>query len=163
MNISAGGIPKQPVPIAAVDRSGLAGDGHNHEKHVTELQAISILDLEDLDDLRREGFEVFPGATGENITARYLSVDQLSVGDRLVFSGGVEIELTKRRKPCYVLDAINPQLKEVIVGRCGFLAKVLRAGEIRPGETIDIVKATTAAQGEAISQSPSAGRSRHSE
>jgi hypothetical protein len=26
------------------------------------------------------------------------------------------------RKPCYVLDAIDPRLKEVIVGRCGHMA-----------------------------------------
>lgn len=141
INTSPGGIPKRPVQVAAVVRAGLIGDGHNHEKHITPMQAISILDVEDLDDLCREGFEVFPGATGENITARDLNVDALSVGDRLRFSGGVEIELTKRRKPCYVLDAIDPQLKRVIVGRCGFLAKVIHEGEIRAGETIEVIRA----------------------
>lgn len=136
VNLSPGGIPKRPVQVAQVDRNGLVGDGHNHEKHSTPLQAISILDIEDLDDLRAEGFEVFPGATGENITVRNLEVDKLNVGDRVRFFGGVELELTKRRKPCYVLDAIDPRLKQVIVGRCGFLARVLREGEIRAGETI---------------------------
>ncbi|MHC4948992.1 MAG: MOSC domain-containing protein, partial [Planctomycetota bacterium] len=52
--------------------------------------------------------------------------------------GGVELELTKRRKPCFVLDAISPRLKEVIPGRCGFLARVVRPGPVAPGETIEV-------------------------
>jgi MOSC domain-containing protein YiiM len=62
------------------------------------------------------------------------------VGDRLQFAGGVELELTKPRKPCYVLDAIHPELKHTIIGRCGFLAKVIREGEVRIGETIRIAQ-----------------------
>jgi MOSC domain-containing protein YiiM len=138
INTSPGGIPKRPVDVGIVTINGLQGDGHNHEKHNTPMQALCIIDEEDLNDLRAEGFDVFPGATGENITARGLDVDELEVGDRLRFSGGVEIELTKVRKPCYVLDAIDPRLKEVIVGRCGFYAKVIRTGEIRAGETIQV-------------------------
>jgi len=141
VNISTGGIPKAPIPRGSVTTDGLLGDGHDHEKHNTPLQALSLIDVEDLDDLRREGFEVFPGATGENVTLRGLDVDALEVGDRIAFSGGVSIELTKRRKPCYVLDAISPELKRVIVGRCGFYAKILQAGDLTPGETVAVTRA----------------------
>lgn len=141
VNISGGGIPKHAVDVATVTARGLDGDLHDHEKHNTPLQAVSILDLEDIEDLRHEGFAVAPGATGENMTVRGLDVDDLVLGDRLRLSGGVLLELTKRRKPCYVLDAIDPELKTVIVGRCGFYAKVLAEGEIRPGETIDVCRA----------------------
>ena len=140
VNISRGGIPKRPVKRAEVRIGGLVGDGHNHEKHNTPLQAMSLIDAEDLDDLRAEGFVVHRGATGENVTVRRLSLDDLEPGDRLRFSGGVEIELTKKRKPCYVLDAIDSRLKEVIVGRCGFLAKVIREGMLTPGETIEVIR-----------------------
>ncbi|MHC4948134.1 MAG: MOSC domain-containing protein, partial [Planctomycetota bacterium] len=114
VNVSSGGIPKHPIERGRVTEGGLEGDAHDHAKHDTPLQAISLIDLEDLDDLRGEGFDVYPGATGENITAAGLEVDELEVGDVLRFSGGVELELTKRRKPCFVLDAISPRLKEVI-------------------------------------------------
>jgi MOSC domain-containing protein YiiM len=120
--------------------TGLENDGHHHAKHNTPVQAVSIIDEEDLADLKHEGFDVFPGATGENITVRGLNVDTLNVGDRLQFAGGVELELTKPRKPCYVLDAIHPELKHTIIGRCGFLAKVIREGEVRIGETIRIAQ-----------------------
>ncbi|MCP3905598.1 MAG: MOSC domain-containing protein [Planctomycetes bacterium] len=138
VNISSGGIPKRAVRTADVTVAGLVGDGHDHEKHNTPLQAVCIIDIEDLDDLRGEGYSVGPGATGENLTTRGLDVDALEIGDRLRLSGGVELELTKRRKPCYVLDAIDPTLKEVIVGRCGFYARVITPGQIAPGERIAV-------------------------
>src|SRR5262245_41729282 len=160
VNISAGGIPKHPVTVARLSAQGLQGDAHNHDKHNTPLQAVSIIDLEDLEDLRSEGFALFPGATGENLTVENLDIDRLQAGDRLRFSPPalsgqlrihpgiecdlVELELTKRRNPCYVLDAIDPRLKTRIIGRCGFLAKVIRAGEVRPGDTIESVRSLQA-------------------
>ena len=141
VNTSPGGIPKRPIAVGMVTFSGLGGDGHNHEKHLGPLRAVSLLDVEDLDVLCREGFDVYPGATGENLTVRDLDSDALVAGDRLIFSGGVEIEITMPRRPCYVLDSIDPRLKSVFVGRCGCKAKVIREGEIRAGETIELVRA----------------------
>jgi molybdopterin-guanine dinucleotide biosynthesis protein A/MOSC domain-containing protein YiiM len=136
INISQGGIPKRPVKSAQVIVSGLAGDGHDHAKHNTPTQAISLIDLEDLHDLAREGFPVGPGATGENLTVSGLNVDRLGPGDVLQFSGGTTLEITRVRQPCFVLDSIDPQLKLAIRGRCGVLAKVIRTGTLVPGETI---------------------------
>jgi len=138
INISPGGIPKSPVHEATVTTEGLAGDAHDHDKHNGPLNAISLIDVEDLDDFRHEGFDVFPGAMGENVTLRGLNVDALSPGDRMQFSGGVELELVKARKPCFVLDSISPELKKQVVGRCGFLAKVVQTGTIHAGETIEV-------------------------
>ena len=141
VNLSEGGIPKHPVVEAEVATAGLVGDGHDHDKHNTPLQAISLLDLEDLDDLRGEGFAVGPGSCGENLTVCGLEADDLNVGDRLQLSGGVELEITKRRNPCFVLDAISPELKTVIAGRCGCYARVLHGGRVRPGESIALTNA----------------------
>lgn len=141
VNVSPGGIPKSPVAEARVDMAGIDGDGHHHEKHNTPLQALSLLDVEDLDDLAREGFGVRPGATGENVTCRGLDVDALSVGDRLRFSGGLVIEITKRRNPCYVLDAIDPALKAAARGRIGFYARIIEPGALRCGEAIAVERA----------------------
>ena len=138
VNISGGGIPKLPVPVAQVTSSGIEGDAHDHEKHDTPLQAICLLNGEILDDLRAEGFEVGPGATGENLTVRGLDVEALEPGDRLRLSGGVQLEYTKKRKPCYVLDAIHEDLQDAIRGRCGGYAKVIEGGTVRPGETIEL-------------------------
>ncbi len=138
VNISGGGIPKLSVPVAQVTSSGLEGDAHDHEKHNTPLQAISLINGEVLDDLRDEGFDVGPGATGENLTVRGFDVDALDPGDRLRLSGGVRLEFTRKRKPCFVLDAIHEDLQDAIRGRCGAYAKVICGGEVRPGETIEL-------------------------
>lgn len=145
VNVSRGGIPKTPVPAARVGTAGLEGDAHDHAKHDTPLQAMCLIDVEDLEDLAAEGFDVVAGSTGENVTVRGLDLDAREVGDRLRFSGGVEVELTKRRKPCYVLDAIDPRLKEVVVGRLGYYARVLVEGDLAPGETIEVEPAAIGA------------------
>lgn len=139
INVSPGGIPKLPQPNIRVEPSGLEGDGHNHEKHRTPFQAVCLQDIEKLEELAQEGYNLGLGATGENLTVRGLNVNTLPLGTILEFSNGVRLELTKVRKPCYVLDAINPRLKEDIIGRCGMYAKVLRSGTFTQGEAIQVV------------------------
>jgi len=138
VNISPGGIPKLPVDSIPLTSLGLESDGHNHEKHGTPLQAVCLQDIEKLEELCAEGFDLNCGTTGENLTVRHLGVNELPLGTILEFSGGVVLELTKVRKPCYVLDAIDPRLKEVIIGRCGLYAKVLKEGIFKKGETIRV-------------------------
>lgn len=140
MNISSGGIPKNPLDVADVRVPGIVGDGHNHEKHNTPKQALCLFDVEGIEELKREGYPIYPGAIGENVTIDGMDVDDLQIGDRVRFSGGVEIEITKRRKPCYVLDAIDETLKKALIDRCGVYGKVITEGELRPGETVAVTR-----------------------
>lgn len=140
INISKGGIPKLPIGSIYVSAKGLEGDGHNHEKHYRPGQAVSLQDIERLEELCREGYLLNRGATGENLTVRNLHVNRLPVGTVLKFSGGVVLELTKVRTPCYVLDSIHPKLKEDILGRCGFYAQVVTEGVLRTGEIIEVIQ-----------------------
>ncbi len=138
VNISNGGIPKLPVPKAEVQEKGLAGDGRSHEKHWHLDRAVSLMDIETLNVLKEDGYPLEPGAIGENVTTESLDMTSLNVGDKLTFSGGVVIEITELRKPCYVLDPLGKSLKTDIVGRCGYLAKVVNEGSLEAGETITI-------------------------
>jgi MOSC domain-containing protein YiiM len=138
VNTSAGGIPKHAVAEARVTREGLEHDLHAHEKHRRADRAVSIQDLELLEELRAEGYAVAPGLMGENLTVRHLRVHGLNVGDCLEFAGGPVLELTSVRKPCFVLDRIDPRLKDVVVGRCGFMARVVAPGVVRPGQSITV-------------------------
>ncbi len=135
---SAGGIPKQPLNSARVTAAGLVGDGHAHAKHIRPDRAVSLFDIEILDQLRREGFPLFPGAIGENLTVQGLHVQRLQPGGVLRI-GDVRLKLELPRKPCYVLDGISPCLQDVIVGRCGYLASVMTGGLIEPGMQIQIL------------------------
>ena len=140
INISRGGIPKLPVQILRLNIDGFDGDGHNHEKHRTPIQAVCLQDIEKLNELREEGYSLEAGTTGENLTMRGLNVNHLPVGTILRFSSGVLIELTRVRKPCYVLDAIHPRLKEDIVGRCGMYAKIIHEGVLQIGDSVEAVE-----------------------
>ncbi len=136
INISDGGIPKRPIPCVELTVQGLTGDGHNHEKHNSPIQAVCLQDLEKLRELNQMGYALGPGDAGENLTVENLNVNTLSLGTQLKFSGGVVLEISKVRKPCYVMDAISPQLKIDALARHGMYAKVIREGTLTVGESI---------------------------
>ncbi len=138
INISRGGIPKKPIRSVFIHEGGLEGDGHNHAKHYRPAQAVSLQDMETLAELNAEGFPLTAGMTGENLNVRHLYVNALPVGTRLFFTGGVAIEITRKRPPCYVLDAIDPRLKKAIAGRCGVYAKVVQGGRLDCGASVNI-------------------------
>ena len=136
--ISPGGIPKLPQNSAYATFQGLQGDGHNHAKHVRPDRAISLFDWETLQQLVDEGFPLAPGAAGENLTLIHSDVQKLPAGAYLEIGESL-LRLEQPRKPCYVLDAIDPQLKEAIAGRCGQMASVVREGRIAPGDAVRVV------------------------
>lgn len=141
--ISPGGIPKRLVSLAEVQADGLVGDGHNHEKHRRPQRAVCIQDIELLDRLRAEGYPVEPGTMGENLTVRGLNVQQMSPGDVLRCEDGPVLKLTEVRRPCYVLDAIHPNLQHAVVGRCGYFAEVVNPGRVWPGQRIAVLVSQT--------------------
>lgn len=143
INISAGGIPKLPVPHIRLMTSGLEGDGHNHNKHNTLIQAVCLQDIEELNKLNSFGYELLPGKAGENLTVEHLQVNSLPIGTILEFSGGVVLEISKVRNPCYVMDAIHPSLKENALGRHGMYAKVIKEGAFQVGETIKVINSVS--------------------
>lgn len=139
INISKGGIPKIPINSVNITEKGLEGDGHNHEKHYRLTQAVCIQDIERLEELSEKGYPLPPGATGENLTVRGLNVNSLSIGTILDFPGGVVLEITRVRPTCYVMDQIHPKLKEDAEGRHGMYAKVIKGGQLKIGEGIEIM------------------------
>lgn len=129
-----------PVKPARITTLGLEGDGHNHAKHYDPIQAVCLQDVEHLAELSQKGCRMLPGATGENLTVQNLNVNSLPTGTILQFSGGVVIGISKVRKPCYVMDAIHPQLKVDALGRHGMYAKVIKEGLLTKGETFEVIQ-----------------------
>jgi MOSC domain-containing protein YiiM len=157
VSISPGGIPKYPQAIATVTRSGLLRDGRNHAKHIRPDRAVSLWDYEVLQQLVKEGFSTLvPGAAGENLTLVGLNVQSLPIGT-LLRIGDVTLKLEQPRKPCYVLDPIDPRLKDAIVGRCGYMASVVKEGILQPGMAIEVL--SQAIESSESSESSPAGTS----
>lgn len=156
VSISAGGVPKLPIPRAQVGVEGLAGDSFRHpEFHGGPQQAVLLISSEILERLKQEGFPVFPGALGENLTTQGLDYRELRFGQRFQ-AGSIELELTKLRQPCKTLNRYNPggvsiqsrlydlqarasNPESPVWGFGGFYAKVIRSGEVAPGDTILLV------------------------
>jgi MOSC domain-containing protein YiiM len=140
--VSPGGVPKQPQSKVRVTKAGLEGDGRNHAKHDRPARAISLFDEEILLQLRREGYDLEPGSIGENVTLRNVHVQRMQPGTILEM-GDVRIRLEEPRTSCYVLDVVDPKLKDDIVGRCGYMASVISEGELAPGTEVVCVSVPT--------------------
>ncbi len=156
LSVSQGGVPKLAVRESYAGPLGLQGDNQRNRKyHGGPLQALLLVSLEDLEQLRQEGFPVGPGSLGENLTVAGMDFRQLRAGMRLR-AGGAVIELTKLRKPCATLDVYNspglriqPLLYDAQAGRgeaaspCwargGFYAAVPEPGLIRQGDAVEFI------------------------
>jgi MOSC domain-containing protein YiiM len=153
INISPGGIPKHPIPEAIVTAEGIRGDGWSHpDIHGGPNQALLLVTSEGIGELVAQGFPLFPGALGENLTILGLDRRQMRVGQRYR-AGEVFLELTKRRAPCATLN-VYPGIQRAIFdaqvnagdpssprwGLSGFYARVLRGGAIRPQDPIALTE-----------------------
>jgi MOSC domain-containing protein YiiM len=155
VNVSSGGVPKRSIPAGVVTPLGIAGDGHAHPQiHGGPRKAILIITSEGLEELKQQGFALYHGALGENLTTRGLDRRTVRAGQRYRI-GEVVIEITKVRAPCDTLNAY-PGIQKAIYdqevkagnptsplwGLSGFYASVLQTGTIHPGDPILLVDET---------------------
>lgn len=153
INISPGGIPKRPIAEAVLTRTGILGDSWAHPQfHGGPKQAVLLIALETLEELKASGYPVHPGALGENFTTVGLDRRELRAGQRYRI-GETLIQLTKLRTPCNTLNIYDPKIKAELFdarakagdaaspvwARGGFYAEVLHPGTVRPHDIISLV------------------------
>jgi MOSC domain-containing protein YiiM len=142
INISPGGVPKTPIARAEVGPLGIVGDGHRFRLHGGPEKALLILASEVIDTLRTEGWPVFYGALGENLTTEGLDYRNWRAGQRFRI-GEVLLELTTPREPCRTLNpygrGIERRLREK-PAEGGFYAAVLVGGILTPEAIIESVE-----------------------
>jgi MOSC domain-containing protein YiiM len=153
VNISPGGIPKRPIAEAEVTLEGIRGDSWAHPQiHGGPNQALLLITTEGIGQLIAQGYPVYPGALGENLTTIGLDRRQMRIGQRYR-AGDVMLEITKMRTPCSTLkvygDSIGNAIYDARVkagdastprwGLAGFYARVLRSGFIRPKDIIELI------------------------
>lgn len=131
------GEKKHPVPSAElkVDH-GICGDVHAGNWH----RQISLLAQESVDKMKAMGIDHLGfGDFAENITTEGIEVHKLPVGTRLEL-GPCLVEVTQIGKECHHHCQIYQQVGMCIMPTEGIFVKVLKGGEIKPGDPIKILE-----------------------
>jgi len=151
LNVSAGGVPKRPVPEARVTALGLEGDAHrNLEHHGGPERAVCLFALERIHALQAEGHPIAPGSIGENVTVEGVDWSRVGPGSRFHLGPEVVVEVTRYTTPCM---NIAPAFKSGNFARVSdkrhpgdsrVYARVVQTGTIKAGEAVRLVSSATA-------------------
>ena len=124
------GTQKIPVEEALlVANHGLEGDAHAGDWP----RQVSFLAAEDIEEMKKKGLELQPGAFGENIVTRGIDWCQVVCGGRIII-GEAELEITQLGKECHTPCAIYHQVGYCIMPEKGVFARVKKGGRIRVGD-----------------------------
>ncbi len=153
VNISPGGLPKMPTARAKVGLLGISGDDHNDKKHHGgPRKALLLIAAEVVNELSHEGWPLYYGALGENLTTLGLDHKLWRPGQRFR-AGSVVLELTQPRGPCITLNPYGPGIQQRIFDKqvkaldpgsplwdiSGFYASILQPGIIEPDDIIEAI------------------------
>ncbi|GGV57459.1 sulfurase [Streptomyces longisporoflavus] len=148
------GIDKKPadgaVRVAAPGAKGTAGSGLAGDEvcdlrhHGGDDQAVYAYAREDLDEWERLlGRKLPGGAFGENLTTSGLDVNGAKIGERWRVGPDLLLEVTSGRIPCQTFQGHLGETKWVRrftrQGAPGAYLRVIEPGEIRAGDSIEIV------------------------
>lgn len=131
------GVVKTPISEGnfIVD-FGLEGDAHGGDWH----RQISLLGNESIDKMRREGVEDLEfGSFAENITTEGIVLYELPVGTKLKIGDTIQ-EVTQIGKECHTGCAIAQKVGKCVMPKEGIFTKVLKAGKVRVGDTIEEIE-----------------------
>jgi len=144
INVSAGGVPKRPVPRARVLRSGIEGDAHRDaEHHGGPDRALCLFCLEQIEALQSEGHPVEPGALGENLTIAGLDWAEVQPDAFLRLGDEVLVQVTRFTSPClnirasFVDGTYSRVSQKRHPGWSRVYARVLVPGEIAAGDPVE--------------------------
>ncbi|WP_293700033.1 MULTISPECIES: MOSC domain-containing protein [unclassified Sphingopyxis] len=142
-------IGKQPVEHAvAVGALGLAGDEQaDRAVHGGIDKAIHHYPADHYAGWRQQLGDVplldTPGAFGENISTTGLDESNVFLGDRFRL-GTALVEVSQARQPCWKLDhrfGTKGVMAQVVkTRRTGWYYRVLEPGQVRAGDTLELVE-----------------------
>ena len=131
------GTQKREVPSAVLrEEHGIVGDAHAGKWH----RQVSLLSFEKIEDFRKRGAKIDFGAFGENLVVEGYDLKSVPVGSRFRI-GDCLLELSQIGKACHSHCEIYRQMGDCIMPREGVFTEVLRGGEIRPGDSVELIPA----------------------
>ncbi len=145
INISGGGVPKQPLEKSFLSLLGLEGDAHRSRDHGGPDRAVCIYSLERIRELQSEDQPIDIGTAGENFTVGGLDWPSIVPGVRLRFGEEVLVGVTSFTAPCKVISSsfLDGRFKrisqKVHPGWSRVYARVLRTGHVTVGDPVRVV------------------------
>jgi len=129
------GVSKHNIPAGRlVADHGLEGDAH-----AGSGRQVSLLAQESIDKMIAMGAAVSAGDFAENLTVTGLEVMRLPIGARLKVGPEAVLEITQIGKACHKGCAIREQVGDCVMPREGVFARVLKGGEVKPGDLIEVL------------------------
>ena len=130
------GTTKTPVPVGTlVEDFGFEGDAHAG----TPKRQVSLLCMQSIDKMRGKGMDLSPGDFAENLTLEACNFSALALGATLRVQRGAVLEITQIGKECHAGCAIREQIGDCVMPREGVFARVLVGGEVRPGDSFEVI------------------------
>lgn len=144
--------------IQLLEGLGVAGDAHagttvKHRSRVERdpsqpnLRQVHLVHSELHDELRTQGYDVAPGAMGENITTEGVDLLALPTGTLLHLGDAAVVEITGLRNPCMQLEQLGKGLMAAVLDRdaegniirkAGIMGVVRAGGTVRTGDPIAV-------------------------
>lgn len=113
---------------------GIKGDAHAGKWH----RQVSLLALESIEKMKEKLKDINPGDFAENITTLGLNLTSLPIGTRLKI-GEALLEITQIGKKCHQKCDIFYTVGFCVMPKEGVFARVLKGGEVRVGDKIEIL------------------------
>lgn len=130
------GTAKHEIEEAILAKDwGIQGDAHAGHWH----RQVSLLSYEKIEEFRKKGADIEPGAFGENLIVSGYDFRNLAVGTRFQ-CGEVVLEMTQIGKECHSHCEIYKRMGECIMPREGVFAIVLHGGTIRKGDLLERIE-----------------------
>jgi len=144
--------------LSFTEGRGVDGDAHSgrsvkHRSRVKidpnqpNLRQVHLIQAELIAELQERGFQVEPGAMGENVLTSGIDLLALPSNTMLKVGDEVVLRLTGLRNPCAQLDKYQEGLKKAVfdfdaqgnlVRKAGVMAVVVASGLVRVGDAIVI-------------------------
>lgn len=132
-------IPKKNIKKGIFKvNCGLVGDAHAGPG----IRQVSLLAKESYDKFERSNLKkvcLKSGIFAENLTTEGIILHKLKIGTKLKINN-VILKISKIGKKCHAVCTIAKKVGSCIMPKEGVFAKVLKGGEIKVGDEIEIIK-----------------------
>ncbi len=130
------GMRKQDIKKGQfLENYGLEKDAHADS---ASHRQVSLMAIESIDKMRKEGYDVGPGDFAENLTTEGIDLVSLPIGTSRTVGKEVVLEVTQIGKECHTGCNIFQLVGKCIMPKEGVFTRVIRGGAIKTGDQVKV-------------------------